>query len=630
MNIDTKKGSIMTTQLKRISIIYSVGVVIYICGVILAFRTTLTDWVKFTVFLTAYLVIGFDSFKKLSEKLMQKKIPTENVLIILATVGAFGIGRYIEGVFVILLFDLRLIFEEFATDSAKRSIAEMTDIRPAYATRKTLGEEIQIEPWELNLYNIIVIKPGERIPVDAVVLSGVTTIDTKALTGEAIPQLARPGDRIYSGCINLSGVIEAKVVKTYEDSTVSKIMTMVEDAQNLKAESETFVAKFSKVYTPVMLLLSVLVMVYPPMTFSYGNWDTWIYRGLIFMVVACPSGLVMSIPIAFLGGIACAARQGILVKGGNYLETLAKADIFVFDKTGTLTKGTFSVKEVKAYGMSERDLLKLAAHVECYSNHPIAQSLFEAYTGVIDKNKVYRVNEEPGYGVSANYEGKRVHVGNWRLMERQKVEVENVEFAGSVVYVAVEKECVGYFVIADEIREDAYETLSYLRQQCNGVLVMLTGDSEKAGKAVAEELDMDYAYSNLLPVEKVEQLEEFLFIQDDSEKLVCVGDGINDAPVLARADVGIAMGDLASAAAVEAADVILVKGELFKIKDAIRIAKETIKVVNENITFAIIIKVMVLLMAVVGCFGMWEAILAEVGVMFAAILNAVCVAKYAA
>ena len=507
MNIDTKKGSIMTTQLKRISIIYSVGVVIYICGVILAFRTTLTDWVKFTVFLTAYLVIGFDSFKKLSEKLMQKKIPTENVLIILATVGAFGIGRYIEGVFVILLFDLGLIFEEFATDSAKRSIAEMTDIRPAYATRKTLGEEIQIEPWELNLYNIIVIKPGERIPVDAVVLSGVTTIDTKALTGEAIPQLARPGDRIYSGCINLSGVIEAKVVKTYEDSTVSKIMTMVEDAQNLKAESETFVAKFSKVYTPVMLLLSVLVMVYPPMTFSYGNWDTWIYRGLIFMVVACPSGLVMSIPIAFLGGIACAARQGILVKGGNYLETLAKADIFVFDKTGTLTKGTFSVKEVKAYGMSERDLLKLAAHVECYSNHPIAQSLFEAYTGVIDKNKVYRVNEEPGYGVSANYEGKRVHVGNWRLMERQKVEVENVEFAGSVVYVAVEKECVGYFVIADEIREDAYETLSYLRQQCNGVLVMLTGDSEKAGKAVAEELDMDYAYSNLLPVEKVEQLE---------------------------------------------------------------------------------------------------------------------------
>ncbi len=618
----------MTAQLKKISMIYSLGVAIYVCGVVWTLYTTVTDWAKFLVFLAAYLVIGFESFKKVSERLMQKKMPTEHILIILATVGAFGIGRYIEGVFVMLLFDLGLIFEEFATDSAKRSIAEMIDIRPEYATRKTLGEEIQVDPWELQLYNIIVIKPGERIPVDAVVLNGVPTIDTKALTGEAAPQLARPGDRIYSGCINLSGVIEAKVIKVYEDSTVSKIMNMVEDAQNLKAESETFVTRFSKVYTPVMLVLSLLVMLYPPLTFSYGNWDTWIYRGLIFMVVACPSGLVMSIPIAFLGGITSAARQGILVKGGNYLEALAKADIFVFDKTGTLTEGTFAVKEVKAYSMGERDLLKLAAHVECYSNHPIAQSLFEAYTGVIDKNKVYRVKEEPGYGVSATYEGQRVHVGNWRLMEKQKVKVADVETAGSVVYIAVGQECVGYFVIADEIREDAYDTLNYLRQQCNGVLVMLTGDSEKAGREVAEELDMDYAYTNLMPVEKVEQLEEFLFVQDDSEKLVCVGDGINDAPVLARADVGIAMGDLASAAAVEAADVILVKGRLSKIKDAIRIAKETIQVVNENIMFAIIIKAMVLLMAVIGYFGMWEAILAEVGVMFAAILNAVCVSKY--
>lgn len=618
----------MTGQLKKISIIYSLGVMIYICGVVWTYRVTVEDWAKFLVFLAAYLVIGFDSFKKVSERLMQKKVPTEHILIILATVGAFGIGRYVEGVFVMLLFDLGLIFEEFATDSAKRSIAEMIDIRPEYATRKTLGEEIQVDPWELNLYNIIVIKPGERIPVDAVVLNGVTTIDTKALTGEAAPQLARPGDRIYSGCINLSGVIEAKVIKVYEDSTVSKIMRMVEEAQDLKAESETFVTKFSKIYTPAMLVLSVLVMLYPPLTFSYGNWDTWIYRGLIFMVVACPSGLVMSIPIAFLGGITSAARQGILVKGGNYLEALAKADIFVFDKTGTLTEGTFAVKEVKAYNMGERELLKLAAHVECYSNHPIAQSLFEAYTGVIDKNKVHRVKEEPGYGVSATYEGQRVHVGNWRLMEKQKVEVEDVESAGSVVYIAVGQECVGYFVIADEIREDAYDTLNYLRQQCNGVLVMLTGDSEEAGRAVAQELDMDYAYSNLMPVEKVEQLEEFIFVQDDSEKLVCVGDGINDAPVLARADVGIAMGDLASAAAVEAADVILVKGRLSKIKDAIRIAKETIQVVNENIMFAVVIKILVLVMAVIGYFGMWEAILAEVGVMFAAILNAVCVSKY--
>lgn len=631
MNIDTKKGSIMTTQLKKTSIIYGVGVFIYICGVIMTLQSSVVDWVKFCVFLVAYLVIGFDSFRHLSENLMHKKFLTEYTLIILATVGAFGIGRYIEGVLVMLLFELGVIFETFSTDSAKRSIAEMIDIRPAYATRKIKGKETQVDPSELKLRHIIIIKPGERIPVDAVVTSGVTTIDTKALTGEAMPQTARPGDNIYSGCINLSGVIEARVTKVYEDSTVSKIMNMVEDAQNLKAESETFVTRFSKIYTPAMLILAILVMIYPPLSFSYGNWDTWIYRGLIFMIVACPSGLVVSIPIAFLGGIACAARQGILIKGGNYLEALAKADIFIFDKTGTLTEGVFAVKEIKAVNMDEKEMLKIAAHVESYSNHPIAQSLLEAYDGTIDKDKVYRVKESPGYGVSATYEGQRVHVGNWRLMEKQKIEIEEeVESSGSVVYVAVGKQYAGYIIISDEIREDAYDTLEYLREKCNGVLVMLTGDSEKAGKEVADELEMDYAYTNLMPMDKVEQLEEFLYIQDDSEKLVCVGDGINDAPVLARADVGIAMGDLGSAAAVEAADVVLMTDELPKITEAIRISRETIRVVNQNINFALIVKAIVLLMAVIGYFGMWEAILAEVGVMFAAILNAVWVAKYTA
>ena len=464
--------------------------------------------------------------------------------------------------------------------------------------------------------------------MDALVLHGATTIDTKALTGEAAPQWARPGDRIYSGCINLSGVIEARVVKVYEDSTVSKIMNMVDEAQNRKAESETFVSRFSRVYTAAMLLLSAFIMVYPPLSFSYGNWNTWIYRGLIFMVVASPGAIVMSVPIAFLGGIACAAKHGILVKGGNYLEDLAKSDIFVFDKTGTLTQGVFEVKRVKAVGMLERDLLKIAAHVECYSNHPIAQSLFEAYTGAINKDKVYRVRETPGYGVSATYEGQRVHVGNWRLMEKEKVEIEEPDTSGSVVYVAIGNTYVGHIVISDEIREDAYDTLDYLKNRCNGVLVMLTGDSEDAGRETAEELDMDYAYSDLMPLEKVEQLEEFLFVQDSSEKLVFVGDGINDAPVLARADVGVAVGELASAAAVEAADVVLINGELTKLKDVIRIAKETVKAVNQNIMFAMGIKAMVLLMAGIGYFGMWEAILAEVGVMIASIMNAAWTAKY--
>ncbi len=618
----------MTAQLKRTSMIYGIGAVIYICGVILTQQMTVTDWVKFFLFFTAYLFIGFDTFRKQSDKLMQKRVFTEYTFIILATVGAFGIGRYIEGVLVMLLFELGVIFETFASDSAKRSIAEMTNIRPAYATLKTADGEVQVDPGELMLSHIIVIKPGERIPVDALVLHGATTIDTKALTGEAAPQWARPGDRIYSGCINLSGVIEARVVKVYEDSTVSKIMNMVDEAQNRKAESETFVSRFSRVYTAAMLLLSAFIMVYPPLSFSYGNWNTWIYRGLIFMVVASPGAIVMSVPIVFLGGIACAAKHGILVKGGNYLEDLAKSDIFVFDKTGTLTQGVFEVKRVKAVGMLERDLLKIAAHVECYSNHPIAQSLFEAYTGAINKDKVYRVRETPGYGVSATYEGQRVHVGNWRLMEKEKVEIEEPDTSSSVVYVAIGNTYVGHIVISDEIREDAYDTLDYLKNRCNGVLVMLTGDSEDAGRETAEELDMDYAYSDLMPLEKVEQLEEFLFVQDSSEKLVFVGDGINDAPVLARADVGVAVGELASAAAVEAADVVLINGELTKLKDVIRIAKETVKVVNQNIMFAMGIKAMVLLMAGIGYFGMWEAILAEVGVMIASIMNAAWTAKY--
>lgn len=620
----------MTEQLKKRSIIYGAGVLLYVIGVFITSQFTVSDWTKFFVFLIAYLVVGFDAFRGLCERLMQKKFLTEYTLITLATVGTFGIGRYVEGVFVMILFELGMIFEAFSNDNAKRTIEEMIDIRPAYATRRIKDKEVQVDPSELKLRHIIVIKPGERIPVDAVVTEGVTTIDTKALTGEAMPQTARPGDNIYSGCINLSGVIEARVTKVYEDSTVSKIMKMVEDAQEKKAESETFVEKFSKIYTPAMLVLSAVVMVYPPLSFSYGNWDTWIYRGLIFLVVACPTGMALSIPVAFLGGIASAARQGIVIKGGNYLEDLSKANIFVFDKTGTLTEGVFSVQEIHAVSGTEEELLKIAAHAECYSNHPIAQSLLNAYQGTIDRDKVHRLKETAGYGISATYEGQRIHVGNHRLMERQKIEVEDVETAGSVVYVAVGKTYMGYIIISDQIREEAYDVMDYLRERCNGVLVMLTGDSEKVGVEVADELGLDYAYANLMPQDKLEQLEEFFYIQDDSEKIVCVGDGINDAPVLTRADIGVAMGDLGSAAAIEAADIVLMNDDLSKIKDAIRIAKETLRVVSQNITFAMIVKFLVLFMAVIGYFGMWEAILVEVGVVFLSIMNAVGVVKYTA
>ncbi|WP_346662579.1 heavy metal translocating P-type ATPase [uncultured Merdimonas sp.] len=618
----------MTGELKRRVKIYGAGVILYLLAIAVTTQAILPDALRFVWFFAAYLLIGFDAFQKLQEAFLKKKFLTEYTLIILATIGAFGVGRYAEGVLVMLLFELGMMFEAYTTDNARRSIESMINIRPESATRKVRGREFKVDPSLLKPGHTIVIRPGERIPADAVVTSGTTSIDTKALTGESVPRAAWPGDQIYGGCINLSGEIEAKVTALYVDSTVSRIMEMVEDAQNKKAESESFVSRFSRAYVPAMLICALAVMIYPSLTFSYGNWETWIYRGLIFLIIACPTGLVMSVPIAFLGGIASAARHGVVVKGGNYLETLAKADTFIFDKTGTLTEGVFKVKEIKAVGMTEQELLRIAAHVEYHSNHPIAQSLKEAYQGEIRENKVYRMREMPGYGVNAMFEGKRVYIGNRRLMERQNISCEEVTGTGTPVFVAVADHYAGYILIADSVKEDAKETLQYLREKCRAVLVMLTGDTTSSGKEVAKELQMDYAYTNLMPEDKLEQLQDFMSLQDGSEKLVCVGDGINDAPVLARADVGIAMGALGSAAAVEAADVILMDDELSRIVDAIKIAKETLRVVSQNITFAMVVKVLILILAAVGWFGMWEAILAEVGVMFVVILNAVWVVKY--
>lgn len=527
-----------------------------------------------------------------------------------------------------ILFELGVIFEAYSTDNAKRSIEEMIDIRPAFAIRKTDGGEEQIDPIDLQVGDIIVIKPGERVPVDGIVEAGSTLLDMKAVTGESMPRRVSEGNKIYSGCINLSGAVEAKVLKVYRDSTVAQIMELVEEAQNKESESESFVSRFSRIYTPAMVLLALFVMIYPPLTFSYHNWNIWIYRGLIFLIVACPTALVMSIPIAFLGGIASAARQGIVIKGANYLEDLSRADTFVFDKTGTLTEGEFSVQEIYAEQGTEEELLKIAAHVESYSNHPIAQSLLNAYDGEIDKDLVSNIKQIPGYGLSGDYDGKRIHVGNFRLMEKYDIEVDEFDSTGTVVYVSVGTEYMGAIIIEDAIKYRAKWTMKYLKDKCKAVLVMLTGDTRSAGYAVAKELKMDYAYTDLMPSDKLEQLEDFLTIQDDMEKLVCVGDGVNDAPVLARADIGIAMGALGSALAIEAADIILLEDELPKIVDAIKISKETLRVVNQNIAFAIAVKVIIVLLALVGYFGMWEAIVAEVGVVFAAIMNAVYVVKY--
>lgn len=618
----------MTEQLKKQSMIYGVGVVIYLAAVIVTSNFTIEDEIKFVWFLIAYLIVGFDVFKKLRDRILELKFLTEYTLTTVATIGAFGIGRYTEGVLVMILFELGVIFEAYSTDNAKRSIEEMIDIRPAFAIRKTDGGEEQIDPIDLQVGDIIVIKPGERVPVDGIVEAGSTLLDMKAVTGESMPRRVSEGNKIYSGCINLSGAVEAKVLKVYRDSTVAQIMELVEEAQNKESESESFVSRFSRIYTPAMVLVALFVMIYPPLTFSYHNWNIWIYRGLIFLIVACPTAFVMSIPIAFLGGIASAARQGIVIKGANYLEDLSKADTFVFDKTGTLTEGEFSVQEIYAEQGTEEELLKIAAHVESYSNHPIAQSLLNAYDGEIDKDLVSNIKQIPGYGLSGDYDGKRIHVGNFRLMEKYDIEVDEFDSTGTVVYVSVGTEYMGAIIIEDAIKYRAKWTMKYLKDKCKAVLVMLTGDTRSAGYAVAKELKMDYAYTDLMPSDKLEQLEDFLTIQDDMEKLVCVGDGVNDAPVLARADIGIAMGALGSALAIEAADIILLEDELPKIVDAIKISKETLRVVNQNIAFAIAVKVIIVLLALVGYFGMWEAIVAEVGVVFAAIMNAVYVVKY--
>lgn len=620
----------MTVNLKVRGIILISGIVFYCGALIASFNMIMPDNVKFIIFLLAYLVIGFEAFQKISGNILSLKLLDENLLMVIATVGAFGVGRYMEAVTAMLLFQIGDIFEAVSVDRTKRTIAQLIDIRPEYATRKVRGKEAKVDPAELKLRHIIVIKPGERVPVDAVVTSGVSNLDTKALTGEAMPQSVQPGDVIYSGSINLNGVIEARVAKLYKDSTVSRIMEMVEDAQNHKAESESFITKFARVYTPMISIAALLVIVFPPLTFAHGDWDTWVYRGLVVLIAACPAGLVMSTPVAFLGGIASAAKQGIIIKGGNYLEDLAKADTFVFDKTGTLTEGVFKVKEIKSVGMTEEELLTMTAHIESYSNHPIAQSLMAAYGGKYDKKRVRRVKEEPGYGISATFDGERVHIGNFRMAQKYHVNIDTVDTQGSVIYIIKGNKYAGYIIISDTIKEDAKSTLEILKEKYNAVLVMLTGDSKNAGTIVAKELNMDYAYTNLMPEDKLEQIEEFILVQDDSEKIVCVGDGINDAPVIARADVGIAMGALGSAAAIEAADIVLMEDELPRIIDAIRIAKETIRVVSQNISFAMVIKFIILILAAIGYISMWEAVFADVGVMIISIINAAWVVKYSA
>ena len=531
---------------------------------------------------------------------------------------------------VMFLLGIGEIIEEWTHKKSVGDLARSMSLNVKKVWLKREDQEILVKSSEVQPGDEIIVHMGNVIPFDGEVSDGEGMVNQASLTGEAMPVEVYKGDKIYSGCINLSGVLEARVTRIYKDSIVSRIMETVEEAQNRKSQKEAFVTRFSKVYAPIMVLLSVLIMVIPPSTFSYGNWETWIYKGLIFIIVACPCALAVAAPLAFLGGIASAARQGIVVKGGNFLESLVKADTFIFDKTGTLTQGEFRVARIKAVGMTEEELLKLVAHVESYSNHPLAKSLADAYGKELDIDSVRSVKEKPGFGISATYEGQRVHVGSRRMMDAKKLLVDEINEPGTVVYVCVGREYAGYVLVQDQVKEEAKATLTWLKEKYRAILVMLTGDTEKTGRAVGRELHMDYVYTDLLPQDKLEQLEDFMSIQGEAEKLVCVGDGINDAPMLARADIGIAMGNLGSEAAIEAADVILVKDDLHGIVALMKIAKETLRSVSQNITFAVFVKILVLFMAVIGYFGMWEAILVEMVVVILAVINSAGVAGYTA
>ncbi|MGB5824296.1 MAG: heavy metal translocating P-type ATPase [Proteocatella sp.] len=599
-----------------------VAIVLFVAAFTVADRS-----ISLILYVMAYFVIGFEVVWKALKNIIKGEVFDENFLMTIATIGAFAIGEYPEAVAVMLFYEVGEFFQDYAVSRSKKSIAELMDIRPDYANVMLNDEWHMLSPEEVEVDDIIEIKPGERIPLDAVVVGGYSMIDTAALTGEAVPKSVKAGDEILSGCININGVITAKVTKKYAESTVSKILNLVENASSKKSKSEKFITKFARYYTPVVVGFAALLATVPPIVMGQG-FEQWISRALIFLVISCPCALVISVPLSFFGGIGGASRQGILVKGSNYLEALAKAEIVVFDKTGTLTKGVFEVHDIKpsenpkTEKFSIEEILEFAAYAESYSNHPISDSLKKAYGKAIDKNRISDVEEIAGHGVKARVDGKLVYAGNNRLMEIFEIGFESQELAGTVVHVAVNGKYAGHILISDELKEDSKKAVSELKKSGIKKIIMLTGDSKSSGEAVAELLGIDYVYSELLPVDKVEKLEELFASLSTKGKLVFVGDGINDAPVLARADIGIAMGGIGSDAAIEAADVVIMTDEPSKIVNAINVSRKTLKIANQNIVFALGVKAIVLVMGTMGLATMWAAVFADVGVSFLAVINA--------
>ena len=620
-----QKGMVNNMTKKQKKMLYRIIVTFLLFAVLMVCEHTggMDGWNKivlFVIYLVPYLVIGYDIVYKAARNISHGQVFDENFLMMIATFGAFGVGEYSEAVAVMLFYQVGELFQGYAVGKSRQSISDMMDICPEYANIEEDGVLKQVDPDDVEVGSIIVVKPGERIPLDGIVVEGESLIDTAALTGESVPRSAKAGDEIISGCVNGSGTLKVKTTKEFDDSTVAKILELVENASSKKAKVENFITRFAKYYTPVVTIGAVILAILPPLILG-GGWAEWIQRACIFLVISCPCALVISVPLGFFGGIGAASKIGVLVKGSNYLEAVAEMTTIVFDKTGTLTKGEFKVTDVITENGSKEELIELAALGEGYSNHPIANSIREAYGKELDLNRVTNTEEIAGHGIKAVIDGKTVLLGNEKLMKSESIFYTPCKSMGTVVYVACNGVFEGAVVISDTIKDGAKEAIHDMKQVGIRHTVMLTGDRKEAAETVAQTLGIDEVHAELLPGGKVEQVEALLKAEKQKERLAFVGDGINDAPVLTRADIGIAMGSMGSDAAIEAADIVLMDDDVTKIASVVRIARKTLRIVKQNIVFALAIKALVLILGALGMANMWEAVFADVGVSVIAILN---------
>ena len=604
-----------------------VRIIISLVLVVVFSQLPVEGYLRFGLFMIPYLIIGYDILKKAFKGIRNKQVFDENFLMAVATIGAILLGDYTEGTAVMLFYQIGELFQSYAVGRSRRNISELMDIRPDYANVENNGELEQVDPDEVAIGTIIIVQPGEKVPIDGVITEGTSTLNTSALTGESLPRSAKVGDEVISGCINMTGLLKIRTTKEFGESTVSKILELVENSSSRKSKSENFISKFAKYYTPAVCYGALALALLPPIVLLImgkpAMWGDWIYRALTFLVISCPCALVISIPLSFFAGIGGASNQGVLVKGSNYLETLAQTKYVVFDKTGTMTQGVFEVSGIHHSQIPDEKLLEYAALAECSSSHPISKSLQKAYGKPVDRNRVTDIEEISGNGVIAKVDGVSVAAGNAKLMKKLGIAYQECHHVGTVVHMAVDGRYAGHILISDIIKPHAKEAIAELKKAGISRTVMLTGDSKRVADQVAAELGIDEVYSELLPADKVTKVEELLDKKTAKEKLAFVGDGINDAPVLSRADIGIAMGALGSDAAIEAADIVLMDDDPLKISKAIKIARKCIRIVYENIYFAIGIKVLCLILGAIGIANMWMAIFADVGVMILAVLNAI-------